>query len=164
MSTNITEFPSVEQRTKDLECTYPTGFALLPINFESAGTVADFRNVAEAATVKTLLRSAGLPHEDIVERAARPPYLQNNDNEWMAPTLFISGLIMSESPHLVAIALGAIANYLTDFFRGLTGEKSVKMNIVVENPIDRSCKKVTYEGPPEGLKELPEIIRSTTDD
>ncbi len=164
MSTKITDYANVEQRIKELDCIYPDGFALLPVNFESASSITDFRTVAEAATVKTLLRSAGLPHDDIVERAARPPYISNHSYDWVAPTLFISAALLSQSPHLVSVALSAIANYLTDFFKGDTAEKSIKMNIVIERAINHSCKKVSYEGPPEGLKELAEIIRSTSDE
>lgn len=164
MSTKISDYANVEQRIEELGCIYPNGFAVLPVNFESAASIADFRSVAEAATVKTLLRSAGLPLDDIVERAARPPYISNHSYDWVAPTLFVSLALLSQNPHFVAVALSTIANYLTDFFRGGASKKTIKMNIVVERAVSRSCKKVTYEGPPEGLKEIAEIVRSASDE
>jgi hypothetical protein len=164
MSINISDYTSVRQRTVDLGCRYPSGFALLPVNFDLATSVSEFRNVVEAASVKKLLRSAGLPLEDVVERTSRGPYIQNNDFGWAAPTLFISAALLSESPHLVAVALSTIANYATDFLKGITGDKSLKMDIVVERGKGTTCKKVSYEGPPEGLRDLADVIRAMSDE
>lgn len=164
MTTDVTEYLNVSQKLADLGCRYPNGLALLPANFESATSIADFRQVSEAATVKTLFRNAGLPHDDIVERDQRPPYIQNNALEWVAPTLFISAALLSENQHSVSVALSVIANYATDFFKGISGKKSIKLDVVVEKTKSKTCKKISYEGNAEGLKGLADVIRATSDE
>jgi len=164
MASNVTAYIDVREKLARLGCRNPTGFAILPINFESAESIKDFRQASEAATVKTLLRSENLPHDDIVGRQDRPPYIQNNAFEWIAPTLFVSATLVSQNPVAISVALNVLGNYATDFFRGLSGKKTVKIEIVVEQAKAKSCKKISYEGPSDGLKDLADIIRSTKDD
>jgi hypothetical protein len=64
----------------------------------------------------------------------------------------------------VALALDVLGTYLTDFFKGIPGPKTVKLEIVVEKKRDRSCKMVRYEGGVSGINELPEVIRQLSDE
>lgn len=164
MTIQISDYVSVSDRLEALGGRYPTGFALLPVNFESALAIADFRQVSEAATVRTLFRNNGLPQDDIVERSKRPPYIQNNAFDLILPTLFISAALLSENPNSVSIALSVIANYATDFFKGLSGDKNVKLEIVVEKTKTKTCKKVSYSGPADGLKDLASVVKAASDD
>ena len=167
MSTNITDYLDVRERLAALGCNVPSGFAILPVNFDSVDSISAFRNVSEAATVKTLLRNADLPYDDILAAGSRPPYIHNNAFEWVAPTLFISASLWSENPDAVSVALSTIANYVTEFFkgfRGTSGDHWVKLDIIVERRKTASCKKISYEGPPEGLLGLAEVIRATSDE
>jgi hypothetical protein len=54
MATNITDFVNVGEKIANLGGVYPNGLALLPVNFESASSVADLRQASEAATIKKL--------------------------------------------------------------------------------------------------------------
>lgn len=162
MTTNISDYLNVGKKMADLGCLYPNGLALLPANFESATSITDFRQVSEAATVKTLFRSAGLPLDEIVEKDQKPPYIQNNAFEWVAPTLFISAALLSENQNYISVALGVISNYATDFFKGMSGKKCIKLDIVVERTKTKTCKRISYEGDAEGLKNLPDVIREVS--
>lgn len=164
MTTTISDYIDVRQRIAELDCDNPTGLALLPTNFDTALTVSDFRQVSESATVRTLFRTAKIPLDEIVNKDRRPPYVQNNAFEWVAPTLFVSVGILSENATYINVALGVIANYATDFFKGMNGDHEVRMDIVVERTKSKVCKKITYKGPPEGLKDLPEVIRAASDE
>ena len=114
MTTNITEYPNVMERLNEFGCNVPIGIALLPVNFETADSVEELRQVTEGATVKTLLRSANLPIIDIFPPEKRPPYIQNNAFDWLAPPLLIPLAIISQNPHVVDIALNVIANYISE--------------------------------------------------
>ena len=57
MTTTITDYPDVRKRLQELGCASPSGFALLPINFDTAGSIAEFRQAAETPTIRKLLRS-----------------------------------------------------------------------------------------------------------
>jgi hypothetical protein len=164
MTTTVSEFFDLGAKLRELGCREPDGIALLPINIEQAASIGELRQVSEAATVKTLLRNAGLEPQDIIDRPQRPPYIQNNAFEWIAPTLFVTAALLSDNPQSVSVALSMIANYATDFFRGMTSQKTVKLDIVVEQKGSKSYKKVSYQGPPDGLKDLADVVRSAADD
>jgi hypothetical protein len=154
----------LRERLRLLGCRHPTGLALLPTNLEQASTISELRQVSAAATVKTLLRNSGITLDEIVDRDQRPPYIQNNALEWIAPTIFVSWMVLSENPQLLSIGLGMIANYATDFLRGMPGGKSVKLDIIVESKGGKNYKRVAYDGPPEGLKDLAAVVKSAADD
>ncbi|MEO4046959.1 hypothetical protein AAFN46_07680 [Pseudomonas sp. CAU 1711] len=164
MTTTISEYIDVRQRISDLGCLSPTGLALLPSNFETASDISTFRQVSESATVRTLLRTSNVPLDELLSKEQRPSYIQNNAFEWVAPTLFVSAGVLSQNASYLSVALSVIANYATDFFKGMSGENQVQMDIVVERTKSKVCKKVTYKGPPEGLKDLPEVIRTASDE
>jgi hypothetical protein len=159
MTTSVSDYPSVADRMAALGCTFPaSGIALLPLNFESAASVAEFRQSSEVSTVKTLLRAAGVPYSEIIERNRRPPYVHNNSFEWIAPTIFISAAFLSQNVNTVSLALGVLANYITDFFKGMGKDTAVKLDIIVETTKTKSCKRITYEGSPEGLRDVAIVI------
>lgn len=162
MSVEVSNFIDVRERLDRLGCRKPDNFAVLPLNFETAGSIGDFRVASESATIKTLLRSEDVAYDEIVADEDRPPYIQNNAFEWMVPVIFIPAALMSENPNAVSVALSVIANYATDFMKGVVGDKHTKFEAVVELP-DGTCKKVTYSGPPEGLGEVASIIKEVSD-
>lgn len=150
--------------SRALDAIYPDGLALLPINFESASSIAEFRQVSAAATVKTLFRNATIPYSELFEKSKKPPYVQNNAFEWIAPTIFVSAGLISANANYVSVALNVISNYATDFFKGMAGGKSVKLEVVVETTKTKTCMRISYEGDIEGLKDLPKIIREVADE
>ncbi|HMS26196.1 MAG TPA: hypothetical protein PKC80_02330 [Burkholderiaceae bacterium] len=160
MTISVSDYPSVADRIATLGCDFPeSGVALLPLNFESATSITEFRQASEASTVRTLLRSAGLSYAEIVQRDKRPPYVHNNAFEWIAPTMFISAGVLSQNPNVASVALSVLANYVTDFFKGRGKVAAVKLDVVVETTKTKTSKRISYEGSPEGLRELAEVIR-----
>jgi len=68
-------------------------------------------------------------------------------------------MLLSQNPHLMTIALNVISNYLTEWFRGIPRDgRKVKLRIITETK-SGLYKEIEYEGPPDGLKDLPEVIR-----
>jgi hypothetical protein len=132
----------------------------LPVNFESASSVTEFLQASEAATVKKLFLEKGLPIDDIVDRNQRPPYVKNKSYDWVTPTLFISAALYSENPALVSMALSVLANYATDFFKGINRMPDVRLDIVAEETKTKTYKKISYQGPVDGLKNLADVIRA----
>lgn len=161
MTIEITDYPNVRQRIQELDCIEPLEIALLPNNFESVDSATEFRQVSEAATVKTLLKSENIPLSEIVPPERRPVYEQNNAVEWLGPIFFVSANLISQNPELVTMVIDIIASHLTDRFRGFGSGTKVKLGIVVEQSKENSCKNFSYEGPLEGLRNLPEIIKAT---
>lgn len=164
MNTSISDFVSVRERLLTLGYRSPTGLAILPLNLEHAASASDIRLQSESATVKTLFRQAGIPLDELFEPSNRPPYVQNNDAHWIAPAIFVAAGVFSENPNAVSVALGVLSNYLTDFFKGRTGEPTIKATIIVETTKTKTCKRIEYEGNVEGLKALADVVRGTQDD
>jgi hypothetical protein len=162
VTTTVAEYIDVRGKIAQLGCRNPEGMALLPINLESAASMAELLQASEAATIRKLLVAEGIPLDDILDRRRRPPYVKNKSFEWVAPGLFVSASLYSQNPALVSVALGVVANYATDFFKGMSGEHEVSLNIIVERK-NRTYRKVSYLGPVEGLKELAEIIREAAE-
>lgn len=158
MTTKITDYVEVSKKMADLGCRYPERMALLPINFESAMSISEFLQASEAATIKKLLLAESLPLDDIVDRSQRPPYVKNKSGDWVAPIVFVSASMYSQNQALVSLALNVLGNYATDFFKGSPRVHDVTLKIVVEKK-NKTCKKITYQGPIDGLKDLAEVIR-----
>lgn len=164
MTTNISEFVSVRDKLLALGYRAPTSLAILPLNIEHAASANEIRLQSESATVKTLFRQAGIPLDELFEPSNRPPYVQNNDVHWIAPTIFVAAGVLSENPNAVSVALGVLTNYLTDFFKGRTSAPQIKATIIVETTKTKTCKRIEYEGSVDGLKALAEVVRGTQDD
>lgn len=162
MTTTVSEFGNVAQRASELGCPVPGRIAILPENFETAKSYADFEFSQEASTIRTLFRNNDFELDEILPPGQRSTFVHNKHFEWAA-LLFISVGLISSNPMAVSIAIGMISNYATDYFRGMPS-KNVKLSIVVEKRKDKSCKKINFDGPVEGLKDLPEIIRRVSDE
>lgn len=165
MGITVTDYNNVRDRATELGCLVPQHVAILPTNFVSAGTRGEFLHLSEAATVRSLFRSNSVPMDELLPAPERAGYIQNNSFDWIAPTLFISSCLMTENPAAVNVALNVLAAYIVDFFKGSPkNDRQVKLEIVVEKKGDRSCKRITYEGSPAGLSDLPPIIRRLSDE
>ena len=159
MAINITQYTDVRHRLQELGCNVPSGFALLPINFETVDSAEEFHQAADAATVKTLLRNAGLPLSDIFPAGKRPPYVRHRSLEWVPPILFISANLIYQHPDHVAMALNLIVTYVSELLHG-RGEEEMKLNVVVEQTQSRKYVKMSYKGP---LREPEKLIKAVQD-
>jgi hypothetical protein len=164
MAATITDFLDVSERAIALGFRPPVGLAILPEYFESASQIADLRHRSEAATVKVLFRTNGLSLDEFLPASSTIPYIQNNNFDWICPTIFVSSALLSENPMAISVALSVLANYATDFFKGISGRKNIKLNIVVERRGKKSYKKIKYEGDVAGLAELSRIIQEASDE
>ncbi len=164
MTINIDEYTSVRERLEELGCPEPDGIVLLPANFDSADAIEELRQYAEAATVKTLFRSANIPHSDVFSAGHRAPYIQNNSLEWVAPTLFIPAALIIENPSLVTMALNIISEYVARLLRGASGEKRASLEVVVEKTDEGTCRRISYNGPVDGLESVGDVVRTVANE
>jgi hypothetical protein len=110
--------------------------------------------------VRKLWQQNNIIETPIEKPGEKLPLVAEAAFEWIGPTIFVSAMLLSQNPNLVAIALNVISNYLTDWFRGVVKEtRKVKLNVIVETK-DGDYKKLEYEGPPEGLKNLSGVIKA----
>ncbi len=166
MSTEITDYVNVTTRMTELGCEYPrSGIVLLPVNFAQVSSATELLQASDTATVKKVLKEANVPVDEILERSRRPGYIKNKSAEWSAPMLFICTALYSQNPLIVSLALSVIANYASDLLRGVGSRgEDVKLDIVVETKRTGTFKRISYEGPAGGIKDLAEVVRRTFDD
>ena len=69
--------------------------------------------------------------------------------------------LLSETPALVSIALGVIANYVTDLFKGVPGKHTARLHVVVEQK-DGGCVQLTYNGPATEIGEILDAVGDLT--
>lgn len=159
MTIVVSDYIDVKQRASDLGCNLPTEVSLLPKNFETAATRNELVHEDTAPTVRALLRKAGVSETKLEKEGEKYPYSLQESFDWVAPILFISASWLSQNSDLISVSLGVISNYLTDFFKGISGPTNVKLSVVVETTPNRRYKKLVYEGPPDQVKELESAIR-----
>lgn len=164
MDIQITDYPAVSNRAESLGFAVLGGLTVLPENFSTAVSHAEFLFRPEAATLRTLFRNHSLDVGRLLPNDIRPSYITNKNFEWTAPTLFVAASLWSDNASAISIALGLITNYLTDFFRGIGGSHEVKLSFVVEKTGSKVCKKLSYEGDIKGLSRLAESIKALADE
>lgn len=158
MATQVFEYINVKERALELGCNVPTGFALLPANFETAKCKDELIHENTVPTIRTLWRQKGISETKLEKEGIKFPYTQKNAFEWVAPTIFVSYSILSQNSYAITVALGVISNYLTEWFKSILGNKKVKLDIVVERVEGKEFTRIHYEGDVNGLNELSRTI------
>jgi hypothetical protein len=147
----------VAERCEALGIGRPVGPAMLPRNFATAEPDDELLAEGADAAIRTLWRQAGVT-EDRLDSPEKPfPRLSEHHADWIGPTVFFSSALLSETPALVSIALGVIANYVTDLFKGIPGKHTARLHVVIEQH-DGRCVKLTYNGPATEIGEILDAV------
>lgn len=162
MPCEITDYVDVASRATDLGLKLPSGLAILPRNFDSAASPEEFLYESTTPTVRLLWREAGVTETRLESEAARARCIGEKAALWVAPTIFVGALLLTQNPQVVSIAINVISSYLTDMFRGLPVGRDVRLDVVVEKTSRRKCVRVRYEGKLEGLRDVPELVREAS--
>jgi hypothetical protein len=152
------EYVNVAERAKELGCEVPGGIALLPRNFETAHSRAELVHESDAPTIRILFRENEVEETPIEPAGERFPYVSEKSLEWIGPTIFIGYSLYTQNPNILNITLGIIANYLTDFFRGIRGGATARFSIVRERS-SGECERYDYEGPPSAIEDFAKVVR-----
>jgi hypothetical protein len=160
----VSDFVDVRARAAALGLTPPEGLAILPSNFDSAAEAGELVLASTASTVKKLWREKGIQETPVEQPGKKIPFSSEKAVDWIGPVIFISAALLSENPAAVQVALGVIANHVTDAFRGLAGWRRVKLEVVYETRDQNNFQKIHYEGDVDGLLQLPNVIRQMSDD
>jgi len=153
----VSNFINVKDKLNEVGYTYPQFVALLPKNFSIAKSKEEFIYEGTTPTIRKLFKNNGINDEKIENKYEKSKYNIERSFDLILPTIFITAALVSQNPSLISIALGVISNYLTDWFKGATGQKIVKLDIVIEKKND-SFKNIHYEGDPNGLEKIRKII------
>ena len=67
-------------------------------------------------------------------------------------------MVISQNPNIVSFCLNIISNYVYDLFKGKNKDPSINCSFIYEDK--QKKKKVEYEGPVSGLKEIEKIMKA----
>ena len=161
MKTNISDYIHVFEKLDELGCTYSEGIAILPMNFETATPTTAIQHSMGTLAIGKLFRMNDVPCSGIRRENEKPTYIGHRSVEWVLPTLFFSAPLFLANPAIVTIALGIIANFLTDALKKTGRKQTGKLDIVIEKEKGKSktYKKISYEGPIDEMSKLDEIVK-----
>lgn len=156
MKTLISDYINVRDKYQVEKWDLKEDIAFIPSNLEFETNEYFYANSVKS--LKTVFRNNDL-NFDVID-SKEIAYQQLNSFEWIGPTLFFGVSMLSDNQHLISISLSVIASYLTDFFRGTSGDNKVKLDIVVEKEKNKIYKKIQFEGSVDSLKDLPRVIKA----
>lgn len=159
MSIKITDYINVKEQVLRLDCNKPTTIGFLPRNFENTNLKEELVHESSVATLRILWREVGIEESKIEKEGDKFPYVSEKYANWIGPIIFVSATTLSQNPTIVSIGIGVIANYLTDWFRGFHGTRSIKLDVVVEKTEGKEYKRIQYEGDVSGLVEIDKIVK-----
>lgn len=159
MPITTSEYIDVKAQALKLGCNVPAELALLPINFDTAENKGELVHEDAVLTIRKLWRQAGITETKLEKEGEKFPYEQRKSFEWVTPIIFVSASLLSQNPDLVSVALNVISTYLTDYFKGIVGDKTVKFDIIIEQNKQNKSERIHYEGSLEGLDGLTQVIK-----
>jgi hypothetical protein len=169
----IVEYVDVAARARELGCRAPSGIALLPGNFDTAASAADFLFPEVAAQVRSAWRSIGLVdtgpyrrgHDPIVPNWDRVPSrdLAHSEGQEVPLTVFFGADLLRFPARPVLHAIGIVASvFLND--PGSVDARETRFNAVVERPGDRGYVCLEYDGDACELVALAKSVIAIWDD
>ena len=156
---SVREVANVFERAKALGLNSSVGVTILPSGFFDAEDASKLSYVQVTPDVKILLRRAGIALDAIETPQTRIPFRAQYDNTWLGPVIFFGAAYWSQNSELVSVALNTISNYLTDWFKGVSGEPRVKLGVVIEESNSKKTTRIQYDGPLEGLKGIEKLVK-----
>ena len=85
-------------------------------------------------------------------------FVENHSIDWFGPTIFIPLMVISQNQNVVSLCLNIISNYVYDLFKGKNKDPSINCSFIYEDK--KKKKKIEYEGPVSGLKEIKKIMKA----
>ena len=158
MSYTIIEYDNFGKKIEELNCILPSTLSFLPENFDEVKISDEFIYADSITDIKKIFRLNKIPTEFVNDKV--PKYRAKRNADWFGPAFFIGFSILTENDQLITIALNVLSNYITDLFKGSFTAKKAKLDIIIEISKNKEFRKITYEGSPEGLKDLDKVIKS----
>jgi hypothetical protein len=104
------------------------------------------------STMRTLLREAGLEETKIEPDGVKLPRIKES-HYLESVVLFVGASFYTQNPTAVTVALSVVANYFTDFFKGIgafdPSKRKCDFTLVVEKTPDKDYLNMHYTGPPD---------------
>jgi hypothetical protein len=147
---------AIDPPDKDIDQRAGSSILFVPNDWPSEGK--DYVYSSTVDSVIKLLRQNEVPVDSLHPIDATTPLQDNRGLDWIAPAFLISGSLLTQNPTAVSIALGVIANYVTDIFKGSKSEPRVKFRIVQTSADGKKAQLIEYEGSVSGVREIEKLL------
>ncbi|WP_051994510.1 hypothetical protein [Leptospira noguchii] len=84
-------------------------------------------------------------------------FSENYSIDWFGPILLFTATAITQNEKLVSITLNIISSYLYDTFKSKKEDPTLRCSFVYSST--KKTKKISYEGPISGLKEIESVIK-----
>ena len=158
----------VATRSRELGYRVPVGIALLPGNYSTAAEAGEFCFHEVTPHVRSAWQSAGLEDEGPSKAAPNPQPLAPSEtgSQPLAPfrsadvplVVFLGTDLHTGPPWRLTVALGMISSVFASHSRR-TGQRVVRLDLVVERPGERGYACVAYQGDAFGIVALAREVR-----
>jgi len=156
----VTDYVDVARRAAELNCQTPTGLALLPSNFTTAGRAAELCYDPGATAIRAAWKEAGLAETPLEQNGCRPRLFEGAATDRPAQlTVYFSSALVEHEPRAIGTALGALACALSDQRRTPPGTAEVRVEAVVQRPDNCGYACLHYEGDPYDVLVLTRMLR-----
>ena len=149
---------NISNKLKELDIELPSTIAFYPENLKLATKKDELIFTETAAELCKYFKEQNINTEFF--GADTELYRSRKSAEIYLPAIFISLSLVSENPSIVSVALNVLSNYITEFFKGTFGKKTVNIEFFIETRKKNVVKKVAYKGDVQGLSELEKVIKS----
>jgi len=149
---------AIEPPGKDIEQRAAGSILFVPDNWSAERKEHVYPSTVDSV-VKLLMQNE-VPVDTLDPIDATTALQDNRGLDWIVPTFVVSGLLLTQNPMLISVALGIIANYVTDLFKGLKDDPEVKLNIIQTAADGKKAQRIRYEGPVSGLPEVEKVLKT----
>ena len=165
MSSNISDYINIKKRAVELDCNIPDLMCFIPRNFKNAKSKNELFHEMESSTLRILFRQNKLEETPLEKSDEKFPVISERFEDYILPSVFLSLNLISQNPEIINIIINIILSYLENFIlKGILRKTvNIKFSFVIENK-PNVYKKIDYEGPLEGIKEIKEVIKSVYDE
>jgi hypothetical protein len=181
MSVQTKDFVDVAARARELDCRVPVRIALLPGNFSTATCDREFSYHVATRDIRSSWLTIGLEDEGPAARGmtgengdctaahpmgcseglspfSRPQGEPNSESAQLPLVVFFGAGLLDGSAWRVTVALGMVSSVLASRARR-TGQRDVRLDVVVERPGDRGYACIEYRGDAFGIVPLIRDVR-----
>jgi hypothetical protein len=161
MSVQIRDSLDVAARAREFGCRVPVGIALLPGNFSTAANAGEFCYHTATPHVRSAWQDIGLVDEGPLGTSPKSkvesPKSMTGDEQVPLVVFFGAGLLGGPAWR-VTVALGMVSSVFASHSRR-TGQREVRLDIVVERPRVHGCVCIEYQGDAFGIVALTREVR-----
>lgn len=150
--TDIEEKIALDEKYKEQLC-------VIPDNLFSKTEKEEYIFAFSLPTIQKLLKSGDIDIH-ILGKSDGINLIDRRGLEYFVPILLIGSQFYFQNPDAFNIALNMIANYLKQLSPSKLNSK-VNFSIYTRDDKTKNTKRIHYEGPIDGIKELKNVLKET---